>query len=377
MSAGDKRRVLHLVASNFVGGPEKQILQHALDMRGTNYEVWVGSFLEDSGRPEILLRAEELGIPTVQLAAGRFNPRAVSQLVTLTRKNSVDLICTYHYKANIAGWLARSSGLTQIASARGFTGEDRRVRFYESLDRFVLNRTEHVACVSLALAESLQKNRRKGLSIPVVIPNSPTIKVEEQGENDRASLRDKLGIQRSAFLIGVVGRLSPEKGHYYLLQAIPELSKRIPQLQVVFVGEGRERQRLEEQVGELKIQDRVTLVGFKKDVVDWIRSCELLVNPSLSEGMPNAVMEAMAVGTPVVATAVGGVPEFVKHGVSGILTPPANSNALLEAICNLYENPEQRHSLANGARESLRHSRAKQKQAFIHLYEKVLGLNSE
>lgn len=371
MTSSGKVRVLHLIGSNFVGGPEKQILRHARDVASSPYEIWVGSFRDGTEMPEILAEARAAGLPTVELFSGRFSPGAVSELRTKMREHEISLLCTYHYKANILGKLASLLGTRHIAFVRGWTGETARVRLYVKLERFVLRTIDHVVCVSSAQARQITswRGRRPALR---VIGNAPAIDAADGPLPERAEAKKSLGVAPTAFVIGLVGRLSPEKGHADLFRAVPELRKTIPNLQVWILGEGQEKESLVRLAGTLGIADAVQFHGFKKEIVPWIQGMDILVQPSHTEGMPNSVLEAMALGTPVIASEVGGLPEMLTSGVEGTLVPPADSEALRSSIIAYFNHPElgRRHALT--ARERVRAARTTQWTALLALYDKAL-----
>ena len=372
--SNNKARILHLRASQFVGGPERQILHHAATAASPEREVWIGSFRDGPIRPELLQCAEQMGLSTFELSSGRFDPRTIFELARRLRHNEISLLCTHGYKANIVGWAAsRLTGCPQIAFVRGWTGESWRVQLYDRLDRLVLRWTDWVVCVSHAQAKQLRE-KRKGRHAPVVIANAALLPREEVNPPiHRLRIRRALGLREDAFLVCAVGRLSPEKGHRYLLRAIAALVDHIPTLRITFLGEGHERKALENEVARLGVQNYVVFAGFKKDIQPWIQACDLLVNPSLTEGVPNVILEAMALGTPVVATRVGGVPDLVQDQQCGVLVPPGDPEALAVAIHDLFQRPTERVRLAQNATKQLEeYSPAKQNQRLLELYARAL-----
>lgn len=369
-------RILHLVASNFVGGPERQILRHVRRVAAPGREFWVGSFRDMPSRPEILQAAEDLGIPTLELSSGHFLPRTTFQLARWLRRKGISVLCTHGYKANVVGWLAKHlTSVPQICFVRGWTAETWRVKQYERLDRLVLSRAPWVVTVSQALADQLQKNRG-GLNPPVVIPNAAPFSSQASPlPVDRKAFRRSLGLSEDSFWVCAVGRLSAEKGQRYLVEALPSMVSGIPNLQIVFLGVGRERDGLGTQLARLGMQDHAIFAGFQKDASPWIQACDVLVNPSLTEGMPNVVLEAMALGTPVVATAVGGVPELVRDREGGLLVAPCDPSGLSRAVCSLWADPTLSLRLAKRAQARARdYSPEKQCRLLLDLYAQVLQL---
>jgi glycosyltransferase involved in cell wall biosynthesis len=152
------------------------------------------------------------------------------------------------------------------------------------------------------------------------------------------NLKTPLEIENEGEIIITVGRLHAQKGHCYLLQAIAKAEKKVPKIKLIIIGEGEEENNLKNLVKSLDLTDKIIFAGLRGDVEKIFPIAELFILPSLWEGMPNVILEAMAAGKPVVATKVGGVPEVVVHGETGILVPPEDSNALTSAIIDLLRD---------------------------------------
>lgn len=370
-------RILHLIASNFVGGPEKQILHHARDMQGSRFEVWIGSFRDQPDRPEVLRVAAEKGLPIYESqSSGKFDIRAVFELVSFLRAERIEILCSHGFKANVVGALAKELvGIPQIAFCRGWTGESIKVRFYEVLDRRFLRLADRIVCVSQAQANYLGEGPSRKSRVRVV-HNAMLDEISDASLEDRAGFKLRLGFPAESKLIGAVGRLSPEKGQRYLVDAAADLVKQFTDLKVVLLGEGPERSDLEGRVRQLGLQDVVVLPGFQKNVGDWMRAFDVLANCSLTEGIPNAILEAMAAGTPVVATAVGGVPELIKDHDTGILVSPASSQALASGLRDVLGDPELSCRVRAAGQGWVRthFSSAKQRGSLLTIYREMLEL---
>ena len=157
--------------------------------------------------------------------------------------------------------------------------------------------------------------------------------------------RRRWGVASSDVLITVVGYLEDIKGHRYLLQALPNIVQRHSNIMVAFVGDGVLKTSLQTRVLETGLSDHVIFAGWQEDVPRILANSDLLVLPSLSEGLPLVVLEAMSAGLPVVATRVGGIPEAVIEERTGLLTDPASSQGLEKAILRLLQDPERMRSM--------------------------------
>jgi glycosyltransferase involved in cell wall biosynthesis len=168
---------------------------------------------------------------------------------------------------------------------------------------------------------------------------------------DPAEIRAELGV--GGFVLGVVGRLEEQKGHRFLLAALPELSQKIPDLSVLLVGEGRESGALKGQSEELQVSHMVRFLGTRRDLPRLFRAMDLFVHPSLWEGLPLTLLMAMGARLPVVGTRVSGVTEVIADGENGRLVPPGDPQALAGAILELYRRPELRSHLSEAAHKTV------------------------
>ncbi len=257
--------ILHLIGSNLVGGPEKQILYHAADMQGSEYRISVGSFHDLRERPEILAAAEQRNIPTLCLPGG-LRLDLVGRLSQELRQRKGLLLCTHGFKANVVGYLASQRTHTpHVAFVRGFTAENKRVMFYEMLERQALKRAERVVCVSTAQAEQigrLRGNRRK----PFVVKNA-MLPPYSRPTGAEAVSRSGLRIPEDAFVFGSVGRLSIEKGHRFMISAFQKLCGKAGPTQSCFLsssGMEESRSRWSSRLRSLAFGTRFTLPVFKE-----------------------------------------------------------------------------------------------------------------
>lgn len=243
-----------------------------------------------------------------------------------------------------------------------------------TLLRKILNRANAIVCESRQFEEELahlgfSKNKISVISNGVdFTPNQP---------KDKMALRQQLSLPTDQYLILSIGRLVPVKGHIHLLNAMPKIVQHEKKATLIIVGEGELRQTLEDRVNELGLSSHVIFTGFQNadTIPDWLNAGDIFVLPSLSEGKPNIVQEAMACGLPVISTQVGSVPEMIKSGNNGILVPPESPDSLARYVVGLLKNEKIRLGLGENARKTIFQNRwtwENQADALKSLYKKFL-----
>jgi glycosyltransferase involved in cell wall biosynthesis len=366
-------KVVHLTASPFYGGPERQMLGLAQAAAGWCQSVFV-SFPERGLCRPFLNKAEELGFETIELKQNAPRYRAaVQELTGMLRQLQPDVLCCHGYKADMLGWFAaRRTDTPVVGVSRGWTGCSLRVKMYDALDGFSLRWMDVVVCVSAGHAAKI---RRAGVPAARVRVIRNAINSQRFASPD-ASYRDRLqGLFPSprTLIIGASARLSPEKGFSYLINAAELICPKHPDAGIVIFGQGPLKEQLTAQIEAARLQDRVILAGFRNDLDRWTPMLDLFVLPSFSEGLPNVVLEAFAAGVPVVATAVDGTPEVVDEGVSGYLVPPGDAAALAGRIGELLADDGLRRRMGQRGRERVQRefTFAAQAEQYQQLFEEL------
>ena len=335
---GLRVRLVHLTSSTFFGGPERQMLGLAVAMADDVHSTFA-SFPERGRSRAFLEEVSARGFAAAALAHDfpRVRP-ALRELTALLRSTACDVLVCHGYKAHILGRLAtRRVGIPAVAVSRGWTGESRRIRLYEWLDRRHLRLMDHVVCVSEGQAEKVRRWCRVPPERLSVIRNSARLGAFESRD---PTARDRLlscfpsGSAVSQVILAA-GRLSPEKGFGVLVEAAATICRENPAAGVVIFGEGALRSELEQQVAALGLSGRVVLPGFRADLDALIGAADAVVLPSFTEGLPNVALEASAAGVPVVATAVGGTPEVIADHETGYLVPPGRPGAIAANVQRL------------------------------------------
>jgi glycosyltransferase involved in cell wall biosynthesis len=216
------------------------------------------------------------------------------------------------------------------------------------LDWLLVRMATRIIAISEAVKARLKRwPRAHGRCI--VVPNGLDLAAFVAAK-EQAVVRGSLGIGPEERVIGLVGRLVPFKGHRYLIQAFADVRLRHPSARLLVVGDGPERDKLEQQVGDMGLKGAVHFTGHRCDVPDMLSIMEIFVLPSLGEHFGRVLLEAMALEKPVVGTRAGGVPEVVEDGVTGVLVPPANPEALAEGIIRLLDDPAQARAMGRAGR---------------------------
>ncbi|MDH4157035.1 MAG: glycosyltransferase family 4 protein [candidate division Zixibacteria bacterium] len=340
-------RVLHLRATNFYGGPERQLHYHAKAAANSEFDIILGSFAEKGRQPDLLDRAAVDAI-----AVHLFNVKSAydTASIKLVRKylvqSGIDILCTHDYRTNIIGYRAvRKTRARWIAFSRGWTRENLKVRFYHFADKIVLRFADRIVAVSHA-----QKRRLRRLLVSPgkisVVHNA--VELDQFTGVDPVDLRRKFNLPRRAAVAVCAGRFSYEKGQQYLIQAAVEVVKSNPHFYCILFGDGPDLDRIRRLIKTGGGETNIICPGFEKNLIGCLKGADILVNPSLSEGLPNIVLEALAVGVPVVATAVGGVPEIIENGYNGYLVPARDSSALAEALLQVDDEQRRRRYVENG-----------------------------
>lgn len=368
-------RILHLIASDSLGGPEKQLLHHARDTRAAGYQIILGSFQESAHAPEFLTLARRHGIETVSIPGG-VRPGLVDDVAQYLRGHAIDLVCTHGYKANVVGhFAARNVKVPAVPFVHGFSGESWQVTLYERLERSLLVRSPWVVCTSPAQARELGRLRR-GRRAPLVIPNAVLAPREVERMRGFYPSREELGYNGRSFVFGAAGRFSREKGHRYLLDAFSMLLKMEPEqpMELLLLGEGREEATLRAQARRLGIESRVCFAGFQSRPALWMKVMNCVVHPSTAEGTSSTILEAMLLGIPVIGTAAGGTEDLIDDGETGLLVKPESAAALAEAMKEILDSPALCRHMAEKAQDYVEQnfSPARQRSLLEMMYGSLL-----
>lgn len=363
-------RLLAIIEAYSITGPAKNLLTFARLAAPEGVETRIITFNREAASNVFIdtCKAQGVAIDVVP-ERGSFDLAARRHLRRIVEAHRPDILQTHAVKSH---FLARSVGLPELAPwvafHHGYTWPTLKARLYNQLDRWSLRTARQVLTVSGPFREELAQ-RGVARERVEIIHNSIQPQWGQQGRQPAAAaaLRGQLQIPADRPVILIVGRLSREKDHISLVEAVHTLTRRA---HLVMVGDGPERPRIEATIRRLGMQDQVTFTGQQKSAEQYYGIADVAVLASLSEGSPNALLEAMAAGVPTVATRVGGIPEIVSHEDSALLVTPGDVAALGSSMERLLTDPELAARLVNKSQEliRLRHSPESRMRRLVEIY---------
>jgi glycosyltransferase involved in cell wall biosynthesis len=368
-------RILHLISSSGFLGAENVLLELADQTRCAGFPVTIGVFL-NSANPnrELMHRAEARGHDLVTIPCdGRYDRRVIACIRELLLEKQVNIVHSHNFKSNFYAWRSIAGGrakwiVTNHGRRSGF-----KLCLYNSLDKVFVRRADCIVAVSGKIAGELENY---GISRNHIRRIDNGVDVERFASASlRKEVRDSLGIPSGRRVVAAIGSLTREKGHAFLLRAIKRIAKGCEDTVFLFVGDGGESRLLQDLAMKLCIEDKVHFAGSRSDVADILPHLALFVLPSLSEGLPMALLEAMSAGVPVVATSVGEVPSVVQQGETGMLVSPGDDAALADAIVQCLSNTDAAREMGRRGSNFVRQhfSSAGMSAHYLDLYREIIA----
>jgi glycosyltransferase involved in cell wall biosynthesis len=292
----------------------------------------------------------EQGIPVHNLGRGRFDPRILGDLVRVGRERRARILHVHGYAAADFGRLAARRLGAALVLHEHFA--DPRMPAYQGLaDRVLSSLTDRAIAVSASTRDFLVRERHVPADrVRLIWNGAPLGDFAPVSPDVARTARRSLGIAEDAMVAGTIGRLSEQKGHRYLVEALPALLASRPKAHLLIVGDGDRMEALKAQAAALGVGARITFAGHREDVRALLGALDVFCISSTYEGTPLALFEAMAAGRAIVSTAVDGCREVLEDGVTGLLVPPRDPAALAAAIGRALDDAALRRSLGENAR---------------------------
>ncbi|MBC8350754.1 MAG: glycosyltransferase [Planctomycetes bacterium] len=346
-------RIAFVITELEVGGAERCLVNLASGIDRTRFAPTVCSLAPRpaAGKDTLVRQLEDASIPVhfLNLRSSISFLSGMSKLKRLLREHEIDVVQTFLFHANVIGaFAAQAAGVPKIVS--GLRVADP-ARWRMALERFAARRAEYIVCVSHSVAEFVKTKVGAPDSKLRVIPNGIDLSTIP---TDNIPNRTELGLPTERRILLAVGRLHRQKGLDWLLALAPELFKRLPEHDLVIVGDGPQRDSLTELSAKLDLQDRVHFIGWRPDVPRLMQAAEVFLLPSRWEGMPNVLIEAMGAGLPVVATSVEGVKEVLGPLAARQALPFGHDTAFIDAVSQFIVDSTLNAELGEENRERIR-----------------------
>lgn len=346
----DRIAVVHLITELDIGGAQCALLRLLIGLDRDRFSPTVVCLY--NGDKTVAQRIRQLGVHVFDLGmTAKWRWDVLWRLCTLLVRERPAILHAWMFHANFLGRIAgRLARVPIVVTSR--RNVDIGGAFRESLNRWTAPLDDRVIAVCEIVRQVEIERARVPSEKVVTIYNG--VDAKSFGAPDaegRGVGRRVPGIPVGLPLVGTVGRLHRQKGFADLITAWALVRNRFPAARLLLVGDGEQRGDLEAQVRSLGLSEMVTFAGLRADISDILTELDLFVLPSLWEGMPNAVLEAMVTGLPVVATAVGGTPEVVSDGVTGLLVPPHDPTVLAQALTTLLQDPDLRRKMGQAGRK--------------------------
>jgi glycosyltransferase involved in cell wall biosynthesis len=366
--------ILHLIDTYRIGGPGKTIINSARFI-APGYRVHVASFVSaDDARNEFREAVLADGIPYLGLPeVRRFDLDHLRLLRDYVRRERIAILHAHGYRSDAIGYLLSFMvpRLRVVTTHHGWIRNSARQRMMVWLAVRLGARLHGVSCVSEKLLEELPRSLRRRAA---VVHNGIVLQDYVPGAR-REEIRRQLGLQQDDLLLAVIGRLSAEKGVVEMLEAFERLGGDVPRAHLAYVGEGPLRPQLEARIAAGAGRGRVHLLGHWQPVQPIFDAADVIVSPSLTEGLSNVLLEAMAMRRPIVATRAGGNAEIVEDGTTALMVPVGDVTALAGAIHRIAADAGLRQGLVERAADRVRRefsfeARMRKEEAF---YDRVLA----
>jgi len=363
------------------GGPDKTILNSPRFLEPLGYRMICGYLYPpgDHGYAEIERKAAKYNAPLVSIPdRGPTDWRVFTQLLAVCKKEKVAIWHGHDYKTNALGLLLkRFWPMRLVTTVHGWVHHTSRTPIYYGIDRFCLPLYEKVFCVSPDLHAQCVKARVRPSNCILLENGIDT--VEYTRRQPIATAKAALGIPADALHIGAAGRLEHEKAFDVLIRSVHHLVNSSGlNVRLTIIGEGGDRARLEALAAELGVADRVAIPGWQSDVRLYFESMDVFALSSLREGLPNVLLEAMALDVPCVATRIAGIPRLIEHEVNGLLVEPADQVGMTTALYRLLSQRNLRDLYGRAGRQTIetRYSFAKRIAVLAREYDLLLGERS-
>ena len=374
----DTINILDLRDSPWVDGPGRTILDCAESLESDEFHFIIGSFSGGIQKTSDYAQEAVRRNLTVELIEEKssFDRNVVRQIKLLVHKHDVDIIHTHDFRSNLfglyCGWRCK---VPVITTAHGWIANNLKGKLYRFADKILLRFFKHIISVSEKTKKLIRRAWVSNKKITVI---NNALKIEDYIINKNKKIFcDEHRLNSEQILIANIGRLSPEKGQLSFLQAGKKLLDEGYNIVLLLIGIGPDKEMLETYAAENMISDSVLFLGYRSDMLDIYNSIDLVVQSSITEGMPNVMLESLLMQVPVIATDAGGTSQIVIHNETGVLIPVGDMTLLTDSIELFLEEPNKYKEMACNGRKHIQanFSHAKRAKKLSQIYKHVLRVH--
>lgn len=342
-----KINVIHLVEELTIGGLEKVLTAIVLNLKKKKYNVSVWCLREGGFFADKLIK-EGIDVKILQISTSR-NPLSIYKLYKLLKSHRFDIIHTHAYSAGTIGRISAFLAGIPVIISHNHSVYDYYNKYYHFVEWFLSHITDRIICISNIVNRFANETQRINAKKLITIYNGIDSVCSSAGKKV-SSLRKELGIPINHSVICTIAHMEEHKGLAYLLESASLLLESRSDICFLLVGEGTLKEELKELSVSLKIDKNVIFTGERSDIPEILSLIDIFVLPSIREGLPLTILEAMDCGKPIIATNVGGISEVVTDGVNGKLVPPKDPEALYSAMNGLLDDREMLEKMGNNGK---------------------------
>lgn len=350
-------KVLHIITRMEQGGAPWVVLNLIKRLDPLRYQsVLISGYANDPSK-DLIPKAREMGIEVetvhhlVREVSLRKDFLSLCSLVSIIKKNGCEIVHTHTSKAGILGrlaaWFCGVKVVVHSTHGTIFRGyfKPALLRLFVLIEKLTAKVTDRIICLSRKeIDEYLEKKIGKREQFTAIY-NGLDLSTFETKSKDLKEIRERLDIRDTDYVGATIGRLTKVKGQRYLIEALPLIKKEIPNIVLLIAGDGEDSESLKNLALVSDVSSCVRFLGHREDIADILACVDCFYLSSLNEGFGMVLLEAMAMRKPIIATEVGGIPEVVVNGVTGILIPPADPIAIALATLELYRDPSLRERM--------------------------------
>lgn len=340
-----------MIDSSGFYGAERVIVTLCDKLKGTAFPPILGCIMAQRAElPEVGTIARDLGIEVVPMVqANKLDWRCIKEMIHFY---DISIIHCHGYKPTLLSYIAEGfSGQRIVITCHLWTNATFRLKIYAFLESLIMRRIHKVVAVSEAIKDDIVRIGVKDSKVDVIFNGIDLEKWQKDENLNILQYKKQLGLKEDTVVLGLFGRLYKQKGHEYLFHALSLIKTK--KIELICVGDGPLKQELQQLVDRFDIKNIVHFLGFRHDVKSLLQITDLFMMPSLDEGLPMALLEAMAMEKAVVVTPVGAIPSVIEDRHDGVFVLPKSANDLADTITNLLDDPTKMKVIGRNAKEKV------------------------